>query len=198
MLDFLKISTKSAKRGLVEVYPKFIVKKSSDLMIRGRDFYAIWMEDRNLWSTDEQDAIDLIDAELDKYVEEHKNEFDGVVKVQHLWDSESQMIEKWHKYCQKHLRDNYKQLDENVIFSNKNVTKKDYASKKLNYPLEKGSIDSYERLISVLYSPEERHKIEWAIGAIISGESKKIQKFLVFYGSSGTGKSTILNIIQKG
>ena len=197
MLDFLKISTKSAKRGLVEVYPKFIVKKSSDLMIRGRDFYAIWMEDRNLWSTDEQDAIDLIDMELDKYAEEHKNEFDGVVKVQHLWDSESQMIEKWHKYCQKHLRDNYKQLDENVIFSNKNVTKKDYASKKLNYPLEKGSIDSYERLISVLYSPEERHKIEWAIGAIISGESKKIQKFLVFYGSSGTGKSTILNIIQK-
>lgn len=197
MLDFLKISTKSAKRGLIEVYPKFIVKKSSDLMIRGRDFYAIWMEDRKLWSTDEQDAIDLIDAELDKYVEENRDKFEGAVKVLHLWDSESQMIEKWHKYCQKHLRDNYKQLDETIIFSNKEVSKKDYASHKLDYPLEKGSIDSYDRLMSVLYSPEERRKIEWAIGAIISGDSKKIQKFLVFYGSSGTGKSTVLNIIQQ-
>ena len=31
----------------------------------------------------------------------------------------------------------------------------------------------------------------------MSGDSKEIQKFLVFYGSAGTGKSTILNIIQK-
>ena len=40
-------------------------------------------------------------------------------------------------------------------------------------------------------------KIEWAIGAVISGDSKKIQKFLVFYGPGGSGKSTVLNIIQK-
>ena len=48
-----------------------------------------------------------------------------------------------------------------------------------------------------LYSPEERHKIEWSIGAIVTGDSKHIQKFMVFYGSAGTGKSTILNVIQK-
>lgn len=39
-------------------------------MIRGGDFYAIWLEDRGLWSTDEQDALQLIDRELDKYAEE--------------------------------------------------------------------------------------------------------------------------------
>ena len=50
--------------------------------------------------------------------------------------------------------------------------------------------------MSVLYSPEERHKIEWAIGAIVTGDSKTIQKFLVLYGAPKTGKSTILNIIQ--
>ena len=197
MLDFFKVSTRSTKRGLIEVYPKFIIKKSSDLMIRGGDFYAIWLEDKGLWSTEEQDAIDLIDKELDKYAEEHENEFDGHVKVLHLWDSDTDMIAKWHKYCQKHLRTNFHQLDEKVIFSNDDVTKKDYASKKLSYPLEKGSLDSYERLVSVLYSPEERRKIEWAIGSVIAGDSKKIQKFFVFYGSSGTGKSTILNIIQQ-
>jgi hypothetical protein len=48
-----------------------------------------------------------------------------------------------------------------------------------------------------LYAPEERAKIEWSIGAVVSGDSKKIQKFLVLYGPAGTGKSTVLNIIQK-
>ena len=48
MLDFLMVSTRNSKRGVTEIYPKFIVKKSSDLMIRGGDFYAIWVEDRGL------------------------------------------------------------------------------------------------------------------------------------------------------
>lgn len=33
MLDFLVIATRSGKRGIIEIYPKFIIKKSSDLMI---------------------------------------------------------------------------------------------------------------------------------------------------------------------
>ena len=44
---------------------------------------------------------------------------------------------------------------------------------------------------------DERTKIEWAIGSVISGDSKKIQKFLVLFGDAGTGKSTILNIIEQ-
>ena len=61
MVDFLKIATRLKKSGGVEIYPKFIIKKSSDLMIRGGDFYAIWLEERGLWSTDEQDVLQLID-----------------------------------------------------------------------------------------------------------------------------------------
>lgn len=197
MLDFLLISTRFPKRDVVEIYPKFIVGKSSDLMIRGGDFYAIWIEELGLWSTDEQDVIRLVDRELDNYAKEHKGKFEGTVKVLHMWDSDSGMIDKWHKYCQRHLRDSYSMLDENLIFSNTETTKTDYASKRLSYPLEPGSIAAYDKLISTLYSEEERHKIEWAIGAIITGDSKTIQKFMVLYGAAGTGKSTILNIIQQ-
>lgn len=196
MIDFLTISTRSTKRGTIEIYPKFIIKKSSDLMIRGGDFYAIWVEERGLWSTDEQDALQIIDRELDRYAEENSHRFDSNVKVLHMWDSDSGMIDRWHRYCQKHLRDNFHMLDERLIFSNTPTNKKDHASKKLNYPLEEGSINAYDRLMSVLYSEEERHKIEWAIGAIVSGESKQLQKFMVLYGAAGTGKSTVLNIIQ--
>ena len=85
MIDFLMISTRSTKRGVIEIYPKFIIKKSSDLMIRGGDFYAIWLEEKGLWSTDEQDALQLIDSELDKYAEENKHKFDSNIKVLHMW-----------------------------------------------------------------------------------------------------------------
>lgn len=197
MLDFLMISTRSTKRGVIEIYPKFIIKKSSDLMIRGGDFYAIWVEERGLWSTDEQDALSIIDKYLDQYAEENKGKFEGHVRIMHMWDAESGMIDTWHKYCQKQMRDSFHQLDDKLIFSNTKVSKKDYSSKRLPYPLEKGNVSAWDKLISTLYSPEERHKIEWSIGAIVTGDSKHVQKFMVFYGSAGTGKSTILNVIQK-
>lgn len=197
MLDFMTVSTRNTRRGIVEIYPTFLMKKSSDLMIRGSDFYAVWDEERGLWSTEEQDALRMIDAELKKYAEEHRKNLESDTKVLYMWDADSGMIDKWHKYCQKQMRDNFHMLDEKLIFSNAKTNKKDYASKKLSYPLEKGDISAYNKLMSTLYSEEERHKIEWAIGSIVSGDSKKIQKFMVLYGAAGTGKSTILNIIQQ-
>lgn len=197
MLDFLMISTKSPKKGVVQVYPKFVIKKSSDLMIRGGDFYAVWVEERGLWSTDEQDALRLIDQEVRARYEDLKDKLDETVRALYMWDAESGMIDVWHKYCQRQMRDSFHQLDENLIFSNVETKKEDYATKRLPYPLEDGDISAYDRLMSVLYSPEERRKIEWAIGAVVSGDSKRIQKFLVLYGAAGTGKSTVLNIIQQ-
>jgi hypothetical protein len=172
------------------------MKKSKDLMIRGRDFYAIWDEERKLWSTDEDDVTRLVDNELQKFVDENADRIEGTPIVKYMWDSESGSIDRFHKYCQKQMRDNYHELDEELIFANTELTRESYASKRLPYPLEKGSIEAWDKIIGTLYSEEERHKIEWAIGAIVSGDSKWIQKFMVFYGAAGTGKSTILNIIQ--
>ena len=197
MVDFFKITTRLKKSGAVEIYPKFIIKKSSDLMIRGGDFYAVWIEERGLWSTDEQDVLQLIDRELSEYAEKNKDKYGPSIQVLYMWDSENGMIDRWHRYCQKHMRDSFHMLDEKLIFSNAETNKTDYASKRLDYPLEKGDTPAWNKLISTLYSEEERHKIEWAIGAIISGDSKTIQKFMVLYGAAGTGKSTVLNVIQQ-
>jgi len=198
MLDFLIIATRNdEKKGFVYIYPKFIIKSSKDLMIRGGDFYAVWDESSQRWSTNEQDLISLIDAELNAYAEEHENEFRLTPVVQHMWDAETGMIDRWHKYCQKQSRDNYHQLDERLIFSNEEVHKDDYATKTLPYPLVDEKTESYDKLMSTLYDEPERHKLEWSIGSIVAGESKNVQKFVVLYGSAGTGKSTVLNIIQQ-
>ena len=198
MVDFLTIGLKYPKKGYVDIYPKFIVKgASTDLMIRGGDFYAVWLEDQKMWSTSEQDVIDLVDRELRSYCEGKKLSDDFVVNVHYMWDADSGSIDRWHKYCQKQMRDNYKPLNETLIFENSNPTKRDYASKRLPYPLEECETPAYEKLMSVLYSPEERHKIEWAIGSIVNGSSKKLQKFVVLYGPPGSGKGTVLQIIDK-
>ena len=196
MLDFFTVSTRVKKAGYTEIYPKFLIKHVDDLMIRGGDFYAVWVEDRGLWSTDEQDVVQLVDRELTKYAEEHKSEIDGSVRICYMRDAETGVIDSWHKYCQKQLRDSYHMLDEKLLFANDGTNKKDYSSKRLSYPLEPGECPAYEKIISTLYDEEERHKLEWAIGAIVTGDSKTLQKFLVLYGGPGTGKSTILNIIQ--
>ena len=198
MLDFLKIATRRKQNGRIEVYPKFIIKKSKDLMIRGGDFYAIWVDKRGLWSTDEQDVIDLVDNEMNIFIEENKATFDENPPIRcYMWDSDTGTIDRWHKYCQRQSRDNFHQLDENLTFLNQETKRDDYASKKLPYPLEDGECPAYDKIMSTLYEKEERDKIEWAIGAIVSGDSKYVQKFLVLYGAAGTGKSTVLNIIQQ-
>lgn len=199
MLDFMCVLCRDAKssRGkepTLEVFPRFIVKKTTDLMIRGGDFYAIWDEDAGLWSTDEYDAVRLIDRDILKWADEHDLSDANILLMQ---NADSGVIDRWHKYCQKQLRDSYHSLDDRVIFSDTEVTKETYASKRLSYPLIPCETPAYNELMSTLYSPEERRKIEWAIGAIVTGDSTWIQKFLVLYGAAGTGKSTVLNIIQQ-
>ena len=194
-MDFFVIGTKENKSGVVEVYPDFIIGRSKDLMVRARSFYAIWDEDAGLWSTDEYDVQRLVDAELRAFAEQKKA--DGLscnVKYLRSFDSNS-----WNRFKNfvSQVSDNSHQLDDKLVFANQETKKSDYVSRKLPYSLAPGNFEAWDELLGTLYSTEERAKIEWAIGAVISGDSKKIQKFLVLYGPAGTGKSTVLDIIQK-
>lgn len=198
MLDFVKIAHSPGRKGSTDVFPIFVVNvNTQDLMIRGGDFYAVWNEEAGMWSTEEQTVIVLVDRLIDDYIYEHRAALaDREVHAQYMWNSSTGAIDKWHKFCQKQMRDTFHPLDEKVIFSNTPVKKRDYVSMRLPYSIEPGNIDAYDTIMSTLYDPEERQKLEWSIGAIISGDSKKIQKFIVLYGDSGAGKSTFLNIVQ--
>lgn len=195
-MDFYRIRERVGKGGVIEVYPDFRVLRSKDLMIRGRGFYAIWDEKAGLWSTDEYDVQRLVDDELMAYAEELSKTTDAVVNAKLMGDFSSNSWLQFRNYVG-HLSDSSHQLDESLAFANSDIKKTDYVSRRLPYPLVTGDHKSWDEIVSTLYEPEERAKIEWAIGAIISGDARKIQKFLVFYGEGGTGKSTILNIIQK-
>ena len=195
-MDFYQIKERSSKKGIIEVYPDFRVCRSKDLMVRGKSFYAIWDEEKQLWSTDEYDVQRLVDAELLEYKNRLSKERDDVIHVKYMSDFSTNSWSQYRNYLA-HVSDNSHQLDENLIFLNTEVRKKDYVSKRLPYPLEEGSYEAWDELVGTLYEPTERAKIEWAIGSIVAGDAKDIQKFIVLYGEAGAGKSTILNVIQK-
>lgn len=192
-MDFCRIAYKFQK-GLKVYYPEFLVNNTgTDLMARGGAFYGVWDQDKGLWSTNEYDVGRMVDEEIRKAI--RNDPASDNCKGETMESFGSSQWTTWRRYL-KSLPDKWRELDTNVVFSNTVVTKDSYASRKLSYPLEAGDISAYDELVGTLYDQSERQKIEWAIGAIISGDSKNIQKFLVLYGSGGTGKSTMLNIIQ--
>ena len=165
-------------------------------MIRGRDFYAIWNEDEQIWSTDEYDVQHLVDRDVMEQREIIAKERQVKVRARLLSNYSSRVWAEFKSYVN-NLSDNAKQLDMSITFQDTITKKSTYASKRVPYNLSDEPCPSWHELIGTLYTPEERAKLEWAIGSIFAGDSKTIQKFIVLYGEAGAGKSTILNVIQK-
>lgn len=200
MLDFVMIDVKEVKGG-ISIMPKFILKiPPSDLMIRGGDIYAVWDQNSGMWVTGPkaiQFIIDDIDAEMDRVAKDYRAAGEQA-KVKWMWDADSGSMDRLLKYVQKQMPKNcYHELDTRIIFSDTKTTKEDYASKRLPYSMAPGDISAYDEVMSKLYTEEERAKLEWAVGAIISGDAKYIQKFIVLYGDAGAGKSTFLHIVEE-
>lgn len=195
-MDFYNIVEHPAKNGVTEVYPDFIVKRSEDIMIRGGNFYAVWDEANGLWTTDEYAVQRIVDEDLKKRAGELRARSEGSVSTKYMFSYSSGSWAKFMNFVTK-LPDNYHQLDRELTFSNTPIDKNRYCSKRVEYPLAPGDISAYDELMSVIYAPEEREKLEWAVGAILSGDSRWIQKFVVLYGPSGAGKSTFLEIVMQ-
>lgn len=195
-MDFYQILSKETKDGTMELHPNFLVGHSKDLMIQGRTFYAIWDEEQGLWSRNEYDVQRLVDEDLQREANERTQKYGVEHRSKSMYSFDSNSWIQFRRYVA-HSPDNYHPLDAKLVFANSEINKEDYASRRLPYAITEGDISAWEDLVTTLYSPDERAKIEWTIGSIVAGDSKKIQKFLVFYGPPASGKSTILNIIDK-
>ena len=196
MLNFLKIKTIfDRKTGLKIIEPSFITMKNSDLMVSGKEFYAIWDESTGLWSKDIFRAKELINKDLYEY-RNRKYPGDQLVLVKDLDDYDNLTWVKFTNFISRHP-DNYRLLDRNVLFADQSTTRESYASFKLNYSMANVETPCFDKLMNTCYSQVDQDKIMWFAGSIIDGASKRIQKFLVLYGDIGTGKGSVIDLLMK-
>ena len=193
--DFFTIKIKERPKGVFTVYPDFRVRDSQDIIVKGKGFYGVWDEEAGEWTRNEYRIVDIVDREVRAKCEELKEAGYGVRPMYAEFFS-SNVWNNYKAYLTK-MGTSDISLDDVVSFKNTKAKKTDYISRHLPYDLEPGDYSAWDKLVGTLYKPEERQKIEWAIGAIVAGDQRYIQKFFVFYGEAGSGKSTILNIIQE-
>lgn len=198
-MDFFTAEAETTNSGNY-ILPVFGNGTIRDFMIRGKAFYAVWDEDSNLWSRDESLAWRIIDKELAKRKKEAEEAGFTIKRTywmnRHLMkdSNASQSYSSWIKS----MYDVYHTLDDKVTYLSQPTTIKDYASKRLPYDLDKENTPAaYNELMDTLYDKFERRKLEWAVGAVLNGDARYIQKMLVLYGPPGSGKSTFLHIVEQ-
>ena len=198
MFDFCTIKTKTKvvkDVTTIQIYPEFLVGRHDDLLTRGGAFYAVWDEDNGTWSKDPTRVCEVIDDAMSEKARGYDAQ--TAVDIQYMRNFSSNQWVKFDKYC-KTIPDSYTFLDREVTFKGETVTKGDYRSKRLPYDLTDNIVPTaYDELMAKLYSPVQRQKLEWGVGAIFAGDSSKIQKFFVLYGDAGSGKSTFLHILEQ-
>ena len=195
-MDFYEIKERALKSGTTEVRPAWRVLRFKDLMIRGKSFYAVYNPETHFWSTEEYDLMRIVDADVARRFQEASERVDGSVWARYLGDYDSKTYSDYKAWMSK-LPDVYHPLDGGILFADQTPRREDYATRTLTYSLSDDPCPAYEELMSALYDPDEREKLEWGIGAVFTGDSKWIQKFFVLYGSAGSGKSTVLNLISR-
>ena len=171
-MDFYRIAVKETKERGMEIYPDFVVGRSKDLMVQGKSFYAIWDEEKGLWSRDEYDVQRLVDEELDREAE--RLGLGGPVIVKHMRSFGSNSWAQFRKFLA-NVSDSSHPLDSKLIFANTEVKKTDYASKRLPYAIGEGDVSAWDELISTLYSPAERAKSNGPSALLLPGTRKRFR-----------------------
>ena len=196
-MDQVRVHPKRVSKTKIEIIADPKVRGYHDLLVKGGAFYAVYDERTGLWSQNLQVLSELIDNDIDKFMETYQAP-EGVEVIPQYMQSISNGA--WNRYMSslKNLADSKQTLNQRMIFDGETPKREDYATVQLPYRIQKGPIDAYDELMSTLYAPAEREKLEWGIGALIDGKDiSKIQKLFVIYGDPGTGKSTVLTIMER-
>lgn len=194
-MDFYEIETvpMRGQAGMLEVVPRFINLESRDIMLRDGDFVAVWNPKTGLWSKHESDVINIVDNDVRDYVDKS-----GIQNLfPRLCQRDADGVWRQYRQWSKNMVDTDHPLDRMPVFKDTILRQEDHVSYRLPYSLEEGEPTNWSKLVDTLYDPSERQKIEWTIGSVLTGDCRTIDKFLVFYGDPGSGKSTILNVMQR-
>lgn len=195
-MDQVEVRVKATTRGHEVIFADPKMRGYHDLLTKGGAFYAVFDPETNLWSQNLQRLGELIDQDILNYRDHYESPTGAQVTCQLMQYTSNGA---WNRYISgfKNLADSKATLNQRIIFADDTPKREDYATIKLDYSVQPGDISAYDKLMNTLYAPAEREKLEWGIGALVDGKDlERIQKMFVIYGDPGTGKSTVLKIIE--
>ena len=173
----------------------FDYSNHADIFARGGTFEYYW--NGSEWSSDQTKLVNEIDQLIlknrNKILAEHP---DAKIQVQLARNSSSGIVNRFYLYC-KQLQDKQGSFNTRIFYDNDNPKREDYSTYKLPYHPEDGPCLAFDELATTLYDQVELDKILWGLGALYTGNMPYIQKFLYLYGPGGSGKGTMIDIIQQ-
>lgn len=195
-MDFVKIVEQrdSRSKNKIFVQPSFNSYGVKDLIVQGDSFKAYWTGKE--WSMDLDQLLKEIDKMIwDKVNEVQKEYPEATVTARTLLDYSSGMYKTFLNLC-KDMPNNDVSFNKVIRFANEEITRDDYATFKLDYTPMEGKHEAFDEMINTWYAPEDRDKILWSIGLILSKRTAEVQKFLFLYGGKGEGKGSVLDIMN--
>lgn len=196
-LDFYTIDeeVQGSRSPITLLYPEFLYSGVKDLVCKGGSLYAFW--DGTKWSDNLDNLIAYIDSTTYKRFKELKDLYpDRRVKARYMNRDSSGVMKRWSEYTRR-MPESRQAFNTSIIFSDHDLKREDYATNQLPYYPKDIPTPNFDRLMQVLYNPSEYDKIMWFFGAVLTNSMKDIHKFMFLYGAKGTGKGTILKIIEK-
>lgn len=167
---------------------------SKDLVCKGGSLYGYWYD--GVWRTDLYDLIRLVDKDTLDYTKAFKaRHVDREVSVKLMSKQSSYIMDGFLKMT-KNMPDTNIEFNTRIIFANETPTREDYSTTQLSYTPTPGDTPAFDKMFNLLYAPSELQKILWFIGAALTNNMLKIQKFLFLYGGKGSGKGTVLSVFK--
>lgn len=179
----------------VKVMPVFDLTNTEDIVVKGGDFYAFWDERMGQWNTNRKLLFRRMNSDCyalaEKLTQEGKN-----VSLELASTVGTQPYRNFISYLTYVDMENV-EFNKKIIFLSDEVQKSDYSTTRLSYDPKPGSTEAFDELLDKLYSKPEKDKILWFMGCLLSGENKRVEKFMYLYGGKGTGKGTVIKIFKK-
>lgn len=199
-MDFYEIVVKEPKgRSKVDlnVTVDFIYGQPKDLVCKGGDFYAFWDAPKNLWNTDRYALYAKIDREIrEKKKQLEEKDPDLIISTSTMRSHSSGKVTQFVQYL-KQMSTPPVTFNSKIFFLSQTPKQTDYVTSKLGYDPAEIETPAFDEVMSVLYKPEELDKILWFMGVLLTGQTRKIQKFMYLYGGKGTGKGTVINMFRE-
>lgn len=164
-----------------------------DIIVKGGTFYAMW--DGTKWTTKKNDVVRTVDFWINQKYHELKSKGYERISLKLMQNSGSGIMRNFIKYCED-APESLQIFNSKILFQNHVVKREDYSTFQLPYTPSNQPTPAFDELTSVLYAPDQLDKILWCLGALFTGEIINIDKFLFLYGPAGTGKGTIIRIIE--